>query len=611
MIRRGHEVAARVFAILSACCVALIVSFLPGNAKAEGETRLQDMKAYSISHNGVDRTFELYVPASYAPGNPAPVIIAVHGRFSSGKALNAISHLQQVADARGAILVFPEAAGSFWGDGGHAYLARHEPETDDISFINHLMQSLQSDYAIDRERIFLVGHDGGSAMALRLLCQQPAQMHFAAVSIVSALMWQPVTAACSQLQAPVSILFVHGRDSELFPVSGKAGETSQNASRLSVNETIGFWRKHNGCGAPNVAGDDGSVSYGNCAAGSSLAYVGVPDGLQAWSHSGAAYRLNRHDVDTTGLLDRFFFDRAAFNLPYPRADTAKARDYILYVPPTYNPGTPTPIVVMLHGRPSNAAEMARITNMNAVAGKHGFIVVYPEGLKHEWNAQFDLYNKSSHSVHTAGLEPAGLMQDDVGFLKTLTLDLGIDLNIDRHRMYIAGFSNGGFMTLRMACSASDTFAAFAEGGSALYTVMTDICKRGRPAPMFFMHGTADPSIPIDGVRTRDGESGMPTRVTLSVKETVALFARRNGCAEKGVMTTYAESGRSPGTKVQRFVPNGCHGDTPVVFYIIEGGGHTWSGVPGVLDEARFGKTNMDINASELIWEFFSPQRLGN
>lgn len=578
--------------------------------QAQSARTYDDLQPFSIKHNGIDRNFGLYVPRTYSKDKPAPMIIALHGRFSSAKALHAMSHLQAVAEARGAILVYPETQGAYWGDGGHATLQRFEPEPDDMGFIKDLAETIEGNYTIDPSRVFLLGYDGGGAMAYRLACNPPVR--FAAVTVVSALMWNFSASNCPAGHAPTSLLIIHGRDSELFPVDGQPSQPGVNAARLGVGETIGFWRNGNGCGAsPSATGRDGSIVFANCQGGSTLAYVGVPDGRQEWPHTGGQYKLNHHEIDATALIDRFMFDRAGFGLQTGRSSSEPTREHILYVPPSYDARKPTPIVVVLHGRPSNAAAMARISGMNAVAARHGFIVVYPEGLNHEWNAQFDLYNKSSHSVRTGGLEPAGLRQDDVGFLKTLMLDLREDLNIDPQRMYISGFSNGGFMTLRMACSASDTFAGFAEGGSALYTVMTEFCKAGRPAPMFFMHGTADPSIPIDGVQVRDSQSGMPTRVTLSVKETVALFARRNGCAPSGVMTTFSESGRSPGTKVLRYIPNNCMPTAPIVFYIIEGGGHTWPGTPDVMDAKQFGPTNLDINASEKIWEFLSAQRLSN
>src|SRR5690606_27054180 len=158
------------------------------------------------------------------------------------------------------------------------------------------------------------------------------------------------------------------------------------------------------------------------------------------------------------LIDRFFFEPRSFTLPGGRGAGPRGRGYITYVPSAYDPAKPAPVVMILHGRPSNAAAMASISRMNATAERHGFIVVYPEGLDNEWNAFFDLVGQRS-------IAP----QDDVGFLNRLMDDLAVDLNVDRRRVFIAGFSNGGFMTHRMMCSAADRFAAFASVGATLYT----------------------------------------------------------------------------------------------------------------------------------------------
>src|SRR6185295_4977243 len=74
--------------------------------------------------------------------------------------------------------------------------------------------------------------------------------------------------------------------------------------------------------------------------------------------------------------------------------------------------------------------------------------------------------------------------------------------IDRRRMYVAGFSNGGFMTLRMTCSASDYFAAFAAIAAELYPQLTSRCQ-GNGAPIMLVNGTADPMVRYNGV-TRGG-----------------------------------------------------------------------------------------------------------
>lgn len=596
-------------AILKVVTLLISISIAPG-AVAQGTRSYDDLQSYTMIHGGVERTFGLYVPKSRAPGTSAPMIVAIHGRFSSAKALHALSKLRAVAEARGAVLLYPETRGPFWDDGGHQLLARNAQPNDDMGFIQHAIDSIASDYGIERSKIFLVGHDAGASMAFRLHCQ--GQTRFAALGIISSLMWRFTATQCSSAQPGVPVLFIHGQESDYFPTAGISPSQSIGVGRLSARDTVSHWVARNGCQAtPTATGPGDSVYFASCANGGSIAYVGVQSARQDWPRVGAEYRLNNHGVSASSLLEDFLFDRTRFHLPSSQTGDRNSREYIVFTPPHYDAAKPTPVLFVLHGRPSNAAAMARISDMNSTAVRNGFIVIYPQGLNNEWNAQFDLFGKSSRSAHTSGKDRPMLPQDDVGFLKNLAQDLSLDLNIDRQRMFISGFSNGGFMTLRMACSASDTFAGFAEVGAALYSVLVDFCKGGKPAPIMFMHGSEDRSISIDGVRISDPNSDSTVRVTLSVKESVAHFARRNGCETSGTQTTFGESGRSPGTRVVRYIPKNCNPQAPIALYIIEGGGHTWPGVTGVLDETTFGKTNMDINASDKIWEFLSQQRLSN
>jgi polyhydroxybutyrate depolymerase len=575
---------------------AMLSLAFAGAAYAQQPRRHVELQMLAAEHGGQTRSVGLYVPPSYSADRRAPLIIALHGRFSSAQAFHALSHLAQVADARGAILAYPETAGAFWNDGGHAALGRREPAADDAGFITTVIDALAQDYAIDRARVFLVGFDAGGSMAYRMACAGSPRL--AGVAVVGALLWDFVEAACGQ-PSPTPMLIVHGRRDDDFPVRGGRWPGQGDAQRLGAEETVAVWREANGCGRrADASGPGGGALYTSCSSGAPVAFVSAPNGAHAWFREGPDYQLNRHDIDAAALVDSFFFDRAGFRLP-ERSGGRRGRAYIVYAPPNYDPATPTPVVVLLHGRPSSAAGMAAITQMNEVAARHGFIVVYPDGLQNQWNAFFDLVGQRSV-----------LPQDDVGFLRTLMEDLRVDFNIDPARQYLGGFSNGAFMTHRMVCSTTDAFAAFAAVGAALYTVMVDECRTGRPAPILIMNGTGDPSIPYGGVETPGAQGGEPVRITLSVQETVAYFIRRNHCSLGGTSTTFAESGRSPGTHVIRFEPRDCDPGAEVVFYLVNGGGHNWPGVPDVLDEERFGPVNMDINAGEAIWDFFSRYRLG-
>ena len=56
-----------------------------------------------------------------------------------------------------------------------------------------------------------------------------------------------------------------------------------------------------------------------------------------------------------------------------------------------------------------------------------------------------------------------------------------------------------------------------------------------------------------------------------------------------------------GTQVRQRTWSGCRATSTVVFYIIDGGGHTW---PGSIPITSLGMTTSQINASATIWAFF-------
>lgn len=558
-----------------------------------------EMRGYG--HDGLQRFVGVYEPSTYRRGTPAPLIVALHGRFSSPQALHAQAGLAAFAEARGAIVIYPEAAAGFWNDGGHTLLNRRGEPADDIGFIDMAIEAATLDYSIDRSQIFVAGFDSGASMAFTMACQ--SEVRLAGVAAVSALLWSYQRDQCTAPR-PTPVLMIQGRRDESLPVNGgEAPNTGQ--SRLSAGEMVAFWQRANGCSARTSAGREDSQFFATCNDGSAVAYVGVGGGNHNWFRTGERYQLNRQGVDATALMDAFFFDRARFELPDARSAGGRSRAWIVYAPPEYDPARPTPVVVLLHGRPSNAGAMALISGMNEVAARHNFIAVYPEGLDNEWNAQFDV---AGRSISLTG-QRSTLPQDDVTFLKTLMDDLSVDFNIDRSRLYLGGFSNGGFMTHRMACSAGDTFAAFAAVGAALYVELSQLCQRSPPTPILFMHGSGDPSVPIDGVEVANPQGGEPIRITRSVRETVAIFSRRNNCEMRGTSTTFAESGRSPGTHVVLYVPHGCDEGADIAYYLINGGGHTWPGADGIMEAEFFGPTNLDFSASETIWQFFAAHTL--
>src|SRR5262249_52811193 len=138
---------ARFAILLSALTLALILG-PPGMAQAQDATRTA-LIMNALRVGAVNRSIGLYVPNSYRAGRPAPLIIALHGRFSSAQALHAISHLSGVAEQAGAIVAYPETAGTSWNDGGFGPLARTETPPDDTGFIDAAINAIAQEYALD------------------------------------------------------------------------------------------------------------------------------------------------------------------------------------------------------------------------------------------------------------------------------------------------------------------------------------------------------------------------------------------------------------------------------------------------------------------------------
>lgn len=264
------------------------------------------------------------------------------------------------------------------------------------------------------------------------------------------------------------------------------------------------------------------------------------------------------------------------------------RTYSLHVPDTLT--EPAPLVLVLHGRGGDGAGIARYTGFSDIADHEGFIVAYPDGLDGEWNAVKDI--PGYPDTH-----------DDTAFLIALADALARQYPVDLARVYVAGFSNGGFMAQRAACDQTGRFAAFASVAAAGFGGMRAVCPESGQAPMLLMHGTADNNVLWDGVSVTRG--GRTVAITYPVTQTLAFWAEFNGCQPDATTTALPQTGLSPGTSV-RVLRVDCPPETPVALYAVINGGHNWPGRVPTFPREIAGNVNFDIDAAAVIWDFFAP-----
>ncbi|MGL4609966.1 MAG: extracellular catalytic domain type 1 short-chain-length polyhydroxyalkanoate depolymerase [Trueperaceae bacterium] len=257
------------------------------------------------------------------------------------------------------------------------------------------------------------------------------------------------------------------------------------------------------------------------------------------------------------------------------------RSYLLHVPPDYDPQIPLPLLLVLHGRGGNGESMEELSGFSPLADEENFMVVYPNGLDKQWNFVQD---------------PPGytrMRQDDVKFLLTLIDEISSMYAVDETRIFVTGFSNGGFMTQRLACAAPERFAAFASVGGAGFGGLAELCQRSVPLSLLLMHGTEDTIVPWEGNTRRRLDP---------VLETFAFWSMYGAC--HGDITALPLPQQDDKTSVTLMFAD-CTEGNEVVLYKIEGGGHNWPGVEGILAPRVAGNVTMDIEASRVIWDFFS------
>src|ERR1700761_863930 len=130
------------------------------------------------------------------------------------------------------------------------------------------------------------------------------------------------------------------------------------------------------------------------------------------------------------------------------------RSYYVHVPAGDDGTTPLPVVVALHGAFSTAREFERESSFSALADRERFIVVYPQGIGlGDW---FRHWN-SGHCCGKARKKNI----DDVGFVLATVDDVARRNPVDRARIYLVGFSNGGMLAYRIAAEHPDIVAAVA------------------------------------------------------------------------------------------------------------------------------------------------------
>jgi len=320
------------------------------------------------------------------------------------------------------------------------------------------------------------------------------------------------------------------------------------------------------------------------------------------------------------------------------------REYFVYLPSSYAGHEKHPVAVFMHGYGGTATgtEAEVEQGLNFYAEKYGYVMVYPQGTwfmagdlpETQWEATS--WNHLSGNFDTGPDGPVCEAEypeelcppecgscgkcgwtschDDIGFLKKLAGVIASDFRVDRNSFFVAGFSNGAMMANRIACEASDWFAAVALVGGRLERGYG--CTPAKKLPLLQMNGGQDRTVPYDGSVS---SGGYFYSSTADISE---VWNKGEACAlERNTWLSPTITGH----KVQCTIAC-AETNHPSIDCVWPEGNHRWPGTPGFRGSNGYCVTELqsasmpeqllcippdytvDKWGSRLMFEFFDEHR---
>jgi polyhydroxybutyrate depolymerase len=254
------------------------------------------------------------------------------------------------------------------------------------------------------------------------------------------------------------------------------------------------------------------------------------------------------------------------------------------------------LVFVLHGGGGTGEGMERTLTLggfNSLSDQQKFIVVYPDGIEKNWN---DGRKNVSDPAHQQNI-------DDVSFFTTLIENLTNEFDVDPHRIYVTGISNGAMMSYRLAFEIPEKIAAIAPVAGAIPTDLLEYSISDEPLSVCIISGTHDPLVPWEGGLV--GFPRNPRGTVISVPESMIFWRTHNNCSLEPNSTVLPDIDPTDHTWIQRDIYEHGQNNTEVSLYTIYNGGHTWPDGYQYLPESLVGRTTHDMDANTVIWEFFS------
>jgi polyhydroxybutyrate depolymerase len=244
---------------LSGMATLSVLMILIATGCASGPPKQSTLQGVSYTRHldqrvlGYRRSYRIHVPPDRAEGKALPLIVAVHGAFSSPDQFARQTGFDELADRAGFVVAYPAAfAPPFptWNSGHCCGLAR-TIGLDDVAFVASVISDVKSHRAIDENRVYLVGHSNGGMLVHRFTAERPDGIAGAAV-VAGTIGGRPSSDEpiwrISEPRRPVPMLVLHGRfDTQVDYDGGLDPRAWRGRTWISARDSALFWSEQTQC----------------------------------------------------------------------------------------------------------------------------------------------------------------------------------------------------------------------------------------------------------------------------------------------------------------------------------------------------------------------------
>jgi poly(3-hydroxybutyrate) depolymerase len=265
---------------------------------------------------------------------------------------------------------------------------------------------------------------------------------------------------------------------------------------------------------------------------------------------------------------------------------ALTRTFNIHLPAANPPAEDMSVLIVLHGDGGTGSGIATTTGLNATANTHQFMAVYPNGISNTWN---------SYADPTGAGNPcwAGA-PNDVLFMSDLIDYLHTTYCINRNKVYVTGFSQGGTMAYYLAMALPDKIAALAPVSPGTWW-NSDCNGGGDPVSQNYVDTHTNSSVPLLHIHGTADNTTSPPNATWPWPE--MLWLQNGGCdpaTPTNISYPNTNSNNWFATEHRYLSGGGSCAVSPYkqVVIRVNSAGHVWPN-----------SEPTDFNPNEVIWAF--------